>query len=328
MGARPTISFIAWAHGDSRPRTIAAELGGEARVFHDMGIVAKPLVPLRYAVNAARTLAYLVRRRPRAVIIQAPPVPTAWLMWLYAKLFRAAVVIDAHPSSFAIGDAPADRAMLPLLRWLAPRVQACAVTTDRLRELVDSWGGRGLVVHEPAPAWAGAHERRAGQPANVIFICTFAADEPLDAVLAAARELPDVRFRITGDTRKLRARDRQAAPDNVDWTGYLRGSDYPQALADADAVITLDERDQSVPRSAYEAVYARRPLITTDYPHMRALFPHAVFVQNTGQAIAAGVRSALADRDDAASVTSDALELQVERWGAQRDALRAAVGAS
>ena len=328
MGARPTISFIAWAHGDSRPRTIAAELGGEARVFHDMGIVRKPLVPFRYGINAARTIAYLLERRPRAVIIQAPPVPTAALVWLYGVLFRAPVVIDAHPSSFAIGDAPADRAMLPLLRRLAARVSAVAVTTERLRERVEEWGGRGIVVHEPAPAWAGQLERGPDDgKVTTLYICTFADDEPLDVVLDAARAVPEVRFRITGDLRKLPERARAAAPDNVEWTGYLRGTDFSQALADAKAVLTLDERDDSVPRSAYEAVYARRPLITTGWPHMRALFPDAVFVANTAEGIADGVRDALSRTDEIESTTQRALDRQVERWQSQCDALRAALGA-
>jgi glycosyltransferase involved in cell wall biosynthesis len=324
---RPTVSFIAWAAGDTRPRTIAAELGGEARIFYDLAIVAKPLVPLRYLISAARTVGYLAARRPRAVIVQAPPVPLALVAWLYGRLARAVVVIDSHPSSFAEGGARADRAMLPLLRWLAPRVAAMAVTTEELRRRVESWGGRGIAVHEPPPPWLDSHEARDRDAPSVLYVCTFAPGEPLDVVLDAARALRGVTFRITGDLRKLPDRARLAAPRNVEWTGYLRGSQYPQALADAGAVMTLDERDQSVPRSAYEAVYARRPLITTDYPHMRALFPHATFVRNSGESIADGVRGALATGADAA-LTARALDLQAERWGTQRDALRTAVGAA
>ena len=169
------------------------------------------------------------------------------------------------------------------------------MTTERLRERVEEWGGRGIVVHEPAPAWAGQLERGPdeGNLTN-LYICTFADDEPLDVVLEAARGVPEVRVpHHRGPAQAARARA-GAAPDNVEWTGYLRGTDFSQALADANAVLTLDESDDSVPRSAYEAVYARRPLITTGWPHMRALFPDAVFVANTAEGIADGVRDALA----------------------------------
>jgi hypothetical protein len=110
----------------------------------------------------------------------------------------------------------------------------------------------------------------------------------------------------------------------VEWTGYLRGTAYPEALAAADAVLTLDERDDSVPRSAYEAVYAKRPLITTDWSHMRELFPDAVFVENTAEGIAAGVRAALDRRAELEAAADRAADRQADRWQAQRDDLREA----
>jgi hypothetical protein len=322
---RPAVACIAWAPSESRPRSIAIALGGEARAFYDLGIVRQALVPLRYLLSAVRTSMYLARRRPRAVVMQAPPVPAAAIVWAYGRLARVPVVIDSHTAAFALNGARVDRTMMPLLGWLARRVSACIVTTDELGEQVARWGGRPIVVHEPPPPWDGVDERPEPTGPSVIFISTFAPDEPLDAVLAAAELVPEATFRVTGDLRLLPDSTRESAPANVEWTGYLRGRAYPRALATADAVLTLDERDQTVARSAYEAVYAERPLITTDRPHLRELFPYAVTVHNEPHSIATGVRAALRRAPELAAATRAARELQARRWNRQLEDLRAAL---
>jgi glycosyltransferase involved in cell wall biosynthesis len=239
----------------------------------------------------------------------------------------AAVVIDSHPVAFAFDGSPFDRVMLPLLRLLASRVDACLVTTDELREQVQRWGGSGLVFHEAPPEWSADGPRPKVEPGSVLFVSTFAPDEPLVEVLGAARLLPNVRFRITGDLRRLSPGVRQLAPGNVEWLGYLTGDSYPGALRQAQVVLTLTERRQSVPRSAYEAVYAERPLVTTDWPHMAELFPHAMRVTNNANSIAQGLRRALASNGELQEAARAALELQLARWDGQVEQLRRAIGA-
>jgi hypothetical protein len=91
-------------------------------------------------------------------------------------------------------------------------------------------------------------------------------------------------------------------------------------------VLTLSQRRESVPRSAYEAIYARRPLVSTAWPHMRELFPHAVLVENRSEAIAGGIRRALDSLNGFSSEVERAHELQQDRWRDQVEHLRAAVG--
>jgi glycosyltransferase involved in cell wall biosynthesis len=325
--SRPSSTFIAWAPGDSRPRSIAAALGGEQRTFYDLGIVRRALVPLRYLVSGARTFAYLLRHRPRSVIVQTPPMPAAAIVWLYGKVARAPVVIDSHPASFGLSGASIDRAMLPVLRKLAPRVNGCIVTVDELGQQIEAWGGRPLVLHEAPPAWPEIETPNGSEaPARrVLFIATFAPDEPLEEVLQAAAQLPDVTVAITGDVRKLPQRQRRAAPPNVEWTGWLSGADYPRALSAADAIVSLTERSQSVPRSAYEAVYAGRPLIVSDWQSMKELFPYAEHVRNEAGSIAAGIRAALERNAELLASAGEARRLQAERWEDQLLKLRSAL---
>jgi glycosyltransferase involved in cell wall biosynthesis len=317
---------LAWVREGGRPRELAAALGGEPKSFFDLGIVRRSLVPLRYLVSSLRTIAYLFRRRPRALIVQAPPVVLAVLADLYGRLTKAPVVIDSHPAAFGIEGSSVDRALLPLLARLARRASGCIVTTDELGDRVREWGGRPLVVHEAPPGWLMDDEALTPDPNTVLFVSTFAPDEPLEELLEAARTLPDIRFRITGDLRRLRPELRRRAPENVEWLGYLTGAQYPQALRRAAVVVTLTDRRESVPRSAYEAVYARRPLVSTAWPHMHDLFPQATLVENKADAIAAGIRQVFDSEKQHDGSTERAYELQQARWRAQVQHLRAAVG--
>lgn len=318
MSRRPKIACIAWVREDSRSSSIALALDGESRTFYDLAIHRKALVPLRYALSAVRTVWYLLRRRPRAVIVQAPPVPAVAIVWTWARLARAPVVIDSHPASFGREQAGIDRAMRPLLAWLVSKSTGSIVTTPRLGEQISRWGGRPLVVHEAPMAWGARMRPRECSPSRrVLFVCTFAPDEPWTETLEAARRLPDVEFRITGDLRRLSPDERRSAPANVRWVGYLDTPSYVTALAEADVILSLTTRHQSVARSAHEAVDALRPLVLSDWPHMRDLFPHAVFVENEPASIADGIDAAFRRCAELSDVAPQARRLQHQRWQEQ-----------
>jgi hypothetical protein len=324
VSPRPDISFIAWVREDSRSRSLADGLGGEAQTFFDLRIRSRPLIPLRYLISAVRTVLYLVRRRPRAVAIQSPPQPAAALVWLWARLARVPLVLDTHPANFETSGI--HHRMQPLLRAVVPGAACCIVTTDRLGDEIRRWGGRPVVVHEAPMPWRVSAQPRPHRPARrVLFVCTFAPDEPLAAVLGAATLLPDAEFQITGDLRRLASDVREQAPANVTWVGYLGPTDYVTALSDADVVLSLTERTDSVPRSAYEAVDALRPVVLTNRDHMRPLFPDAVWVENTMQSIAHGIGDALTRCNELGDQARAARARQGERWERQLAELRALI---
>jgi len=321
------MSFIAWAPEGSRAGSISRALGGEWRTFHDPRIHHKALVPLRYLTNAVRTLSYLLRRRPRAVIIQSPPVPAAALVVAWAKIARVPVVVDTHPASFALpGDLAFHSVMRPLLSVLVRRVSACIVTTPELAEYVTRWNGSPVIVHEAPMVWSDTIQPRESSGARrLLFVCTFAPDEPFMEALEAARELPEVTFRITGDLRRRPLEAERAAPPNVEWVGYLGPDEYLSALVDADVVMTLTRRPESVQRSAHEAVDALRPLVLTNWPHVGELFPHAVLVENDGSSIRRGIEEAFGRWPELSSLAPDARGVQHARWGRQLGELQAAL---
>jgi glycosyltransferase involved in cell wall biosynthesis len=321
------MAFIAWVPEQSRAGSISRALEGECRTFYDLRIHRKSLVPLRYLISAVRTLSYLVRRRPCAVIVQTPPVPAAALVLAWARLARVPVVLDTHPASFGLDERPFHLMMMPLLTRLAPRAAGCIVTTPELGQRVSRWNGRPLIVHEAPMVWSEQiRPRGCSGERRALFICTFVPDEPLMEVLEAARRLPDVTVQITGDLRKRPAQARAAAPPNVEWVGYLTGEKYVSALTSADVVLALTLRPESVQRSAHEAIDALRPLVLSRWPHMGELFPYAVLVENDPAGIAAGIEEALHRCEELSARAPEARAAQHRRWSEQLGQLRAALG--
>jgi glycosyltransferase involved in cell wall biosynthesis len=321
---RPLVSFISWSEDDGRVFEIAAALGGEARAFYDLGIVARPLVPIRYVLSSLRTVAYLVSRRPQALIVTNPPILPALLALTYAKIARVPVVLDSHPTCFGV-EGPLVHRLTPVNAWVARRAVTTLVTVEELADVVRSWGACADIVHEAPPEWTVRAASSPAGRARVLCIGRFAGDEPTEEVLAAARSVPDLDIFVTGDLRKCAPALRSSAPENVTFTGFLRGEDYRRAIEDADVLLVLTNRFNAVNRAAYEAVYAGRPLIVTGTPPMRRLFPFAVHVENDADSIAAGLRTAAERHADLVTAAGHALALQEGRWERQLDVLRGRV---
>lgn len=321
---RPDVAFIAWSPIAGRPMEIAQALGGEARNFYSRGRFGKLSVLLRYVRSALDTARYLRERRPRAVIVTNPPLIPGLLAWAYARKNDARVALDSHPGGFGLQGDRVSRVLQPLHAWLARRTTATLVTDQRLAERVRAWGGRAEIVHEAPVDWASdnGHPQSGHPRPRVLFVCVFQRDEPAADVIEAARRAPELDVHVTGDLGKCPDKLREEAPANVRFTGFLSGDDYGRAVSDADVVLALTTEPSSVVRAGYEAVYAERPLVVSDWPASREVFPHALHVENSPPAILAGLRQAVSDRERLLALAPQALTLQETRWERQLEALR------
>jgi glycosyltransferase involved in cell wall biosynthesis len=317
---RPGVSFIAWAEDSGRAHEIARALGGEACAFYRLRIVRKPLVPLRYLLNAISTCSYLLSRRPRAVIVTNPPIFPGLIAVGYCMAAKAPLLLDSHPSAF--GAAPMAKQVAGVHAWLARRAAATMVTVPELAEIVRDWGGRADIVHEAPPARRAAPARPLSGRPRILYIGRFAGDEPTAEVVEAARLVPEADVLITGDVRKCPAPLVTSAPANVIFTGFLEGHDYDRALEQADAIMVLTRHPLAVNRGAYEAVYFERPLIISNLPAMTPLFPYAIPVSNDSAGIARGIQLAIKRHPDLVSACPHARALQEQRWQQQLDRLR------
>jgi len=138
--------------------------------------------PLNYPAQLIRTVAVLLRCKPRIVFVQSPPTFAAWTVALYCAATGATFVIDAHSDAF--GRARWTRPAR-LNRFVARQALVTIVTNSHWAARVRSWGAEAMTIPTiPTDLVVGKPPAR--KPGiNVAVVNTWAADEPLDAFLAA-----------------------------------------------------------------------------------------------------------------------------------------------
>jgi glycosyltransferase involved in cell wall biosynthesis len=272
---------------------------------------------LRYPLLVLRTLSLLVRRRPRTVMVQSPPTIAVWTVALYSWLRRGSYVVDAHSDAFqrTRWTRPA-----PLNRLVARRAVATIVTNDHWAATIRKWGARALVIPDVpvTPVVPNIRTHLESGQFHVLVVNTWAADEPLPALIVAAREVPDVTFHVTGaaDDRVTRL---GPIPTNVRFTGFLPAPQYVSLMNSVSAVICLTDRDHTMQRGACEALSLARPIMTSDWPLLRKYFDRGtVHVDNTSAAIRDGIRRLVKHYDTYVAEISELRRLRVSDWENRR----------
>jgi glycosyltransferase involved in cell wall biosynthesis len=224
---------------------------------------------------------------------------------MYARIRHVPFVIDAHTGVF---DDPRWTWLLPVSRWLARAASATIVTNEHLAGIVKSWGAQAVVIASLPMDFPATEVRVSGNSAKVVFISTLSRDEPVEEVVNAAKNIPHISVNITGDMKRAPRSLRDAAPPNVQFTGWLSDEDYTSLLRSATAVMVLTTRDHTMQRGANEAMELEKPLITSDWALLRETFNKGtIHVDNTVAGITAGIETAVCNH------LSLALEMKVLR---------------
>ena len=309
--------FLVWgpeSHGP-RSRVFARELGIDA-VFV-VSTLRRGLLtaPFKYASQAVKTVRLLLRRRPRLVFVQSPPTFAALLVAMWGSVTGTRLVIDAHSAAML---SPVWTRPRWLHRGLSRIALATVVTDEHFARRVEASGGRALVIRDIPTVFPTGVDVGLVDAFNVMVVNTFAPDEPLAEILAAARDLPGVRFHVTGDVGRARNIPSDL-PDNVRFTGYLPDADYYGLMHASQVVMCLTTRNHTMQRGACEALSAGTPIVTSDWPLLRRYFDRGtVHVRPNAAAISGGVEEM---RRHHARFASEIEELQIE----QRNQWQAAV---
>lgn len=257
---------------------------------------------LRHVLLTFRTGYFLARHRPRILFCQNPSIVLAAVGTLYGRLFNNRVVVDRH-SNF-IPDA------LPwkLVKWKFFNVLSnyslknadlTIVTNEPLAEIVRKKGGTPLVLQDKLPQMVPSSPSRPDKRQTIVVISTFDTDEPIDAVLQAAKLLgQEFSFLLTGNPERCHSSRSVGVPDNVRFTGYLPEQQYIDTLASADAIMVLTTQEHTLNCGAYEAVSLGKPLILSDTTTLRSYFSAgAVYVGPEEGSISQGIQDLFASLD-------------------------------
>lgn len=306
-------TVLAWTKVGGRQRELAALVGGRACVIYPS--TGSKLI--RYVRSAWSTWRHVrPMRRGDICVVTAPPVFAPAVAILAARP-GVAMVVDSHPGAFGLMGDRLSALLGPLQAWSLRRAALVLVTTDTLVDRVRAVGGNAIVFHEPDHCdWA---ERKPASGSGVLFPGTFQRDEPISVVLAAARLVPEVEFRLTGDKAQAPAGD---LGPNVHLTGWLTEKDFAEEVSNAATVLVLTTEPESVMRTAYEAIRDRRPLIVTRTPATEKYFPHAWHVRNDPADVAHAVNEIqFAPLDVISDQTAAALAAERLRTSAQTESL-------
>jgi glycosyltransferase involved in cell wall biosynthesis len=133
-------------------------------------------------------------------------------------------------------------------------------------------------------------------PFTVLFVGKLIPLQGVDTILAAAREAPDIRFRIVGSGQldPLLA-NRPTNVEHVSWVEYGR---LPEEIRRAGCALgifgTTAKAQRVIPNKAFQALACGVPLVTADTPAARELLVHeesALLVPaGDPEALAAAVR--------------------------------------
>jgi len=314
---RTNCIWIAWEQ-HRRSESLASELGVPLHIF-----TSKAARWRKHPTFAARTLRLLLRARPRVLMVQNPSWLLTWQAMALRPLLRYKLIVDAHN-----GGVYPFEAWHRHFRWVFPIFHRGAdltlVTNEAVAAIVRANGGQTFVLPDPLPAWAPMEETDSSiTGSTVTCICSFAADEPYEEMVAAGRLLPDgVELFITGDVEKRAPALVGRAPANVRFTGYLDDAAYERHLRQSAVIVDLTAFDDCLVCGAYEAVALGIPLVLSDTAANRAYFDKGVvYTENTAGAISQAIRNAL---DCQPALRREVGELRVQlstSWRRRRDEL-------
>jgi hypothetical protein len=293
--------FIVWSAHSRRAETLATELGAQVFFVYEGGLTSKWLKLLRYVVQIWKTWGLLEKERPELVIVQSPPIfaPLIVATWcrLGAKLGRRVpYIIDCHPGTFFD---PAWHWALPLLRILSQRAVVTLSSNEAAQKILRTWKVRSFFLADGLPALCPPVGTAGSEgEARVAVISTFASGEPIAELFEAARILPYVTFYVTGDPKLATTRLIAQKPGNVVLTGFLKGGAYTALLKNVHGLVILTDQPEDLSCGAYEAVAVAKPAVVSDWAENRRYFTQGfLYVRNTPEAIAEGVREMLNEKD-------------------------------
>lgn len=286
---------LVWAPHEGRTETFARWL--EAPLFNVHYLLARRpwVAPLKYPFQWLRTWYVLFRGRPRYVFVTNPPPVAALAVLIYCRLTGNQFVMDTHPPSLH------DRRWgwaQPVTRFISRFALVNLTDQQRYKDLFESWGARTLVLENPPKniPLTSLTPAAADQRPSLVYVGTLGEDEPVDIVIEAAREFPEVDFFILGDKKLAKRAWIDSAPPNVTFTGYLTGTDYWNRLYQACGVIVLTTYRYSLLGGGMDGLYLERPLLLSDQPTTREYFTKgAVLIENTAAGMGAGIRTLFED---------------------------------
>src|SRR5688572_3469496 len=181
--AEPPIAGAAWITWEHQRRNSGVSSGLGVPLFE---LAFKGGRLTRYMKSLLATGRVLATKKPAVLFVQNPSIVLALTAVVWGRLRGRPVIVDAHNA----GLTPFEGRSALLTRaaaFVSRHASLTIVSNAALTPIVDAYGGRPFVLPDPIPELpAGVAPDGAAGKLQVLFICTYASDEPYSAVVQAA----------------------------------------------------------------------------------------------------------------------------------------------
>ncbi len=316
-----SITWITWAD-HRRTSEIAAELNAELIVVNSAGpIWAKHLA------RSLKTISILRAKKDNVIIVQNPSRILAAIATLFSFFWGYPLLVDRH-TNFRLGKKvsfdPRIWFLILCSNFSIRYADLTIVTNEFLKDLVERKGGRGFVLPDKIPflhsdGLCDENIKGSDGRERVVFICTFADDEPYGSVIEAGNLLDrKIQIFITGNYKSQPKFAADDLPSNVKFTGFLPDSDYTKLLSSADVVIDFTSLEWCLVCGGYEALSLNKPLVTSNTQALIEYFEDsAIFSTHSPVAIAHAINKAIDFKEDLKQKSAQLKQKKEEEWRRQ-----------
>ncbi len=256
--------------------------------------------PIKYPILVSKTFVKLCKKKPNLIFVQCPSLVLALLCILLRKIYKYKVIVDAH-NACVNPEGVLSRTRLRLLRFIHQSCDLLIVTNEGLKKNIKRYQAKVAILPDRIPNMNINNKVTRKQndiPFRIVYICTFAEDEPYEIFFKAIEQLgTDVKAYVTGRYQNETLKKYGSSKQLV-FTGFLPEKNYWELLSSADLIVDLTHREDCLLCGAYEAVALGVPLLLSDTPALRRYFRRGViFSPNDPQKIAQSIKFVMRDYD-------------------------------
>jgi len=266
----------------------------------------------RYFISIIKTVSIILKENAQIVVAQNPSKILTFVVILLKKIFSYKAVIDAHNKGIFPLEGKS-KLLMYFSNYFQRNADLTIVTNNTLKSIVESHNGKAYILPDKIPSIPEIAPIPLHGRVNIVFICTFAEDEPYLEVIEAANKLPeDIFIYVTGNfSGKI---DDESVPNNVMMLGFVPDFEYWSILYSADIIMDLTTREGCLVCGAYEGVALIKPLILSDTKTIKSYFNKGcIYVEPTVISIVQGIKKAIKMRDKLSS------EIEILKWSLNND---------
>lgn len=303
-----------------RNRELSKALEARLYEFKEIDDIRNPAV--KYSKGLAKTAKALLDERPSLVCCQNPSIVLSAFLVTIKKAAGFRVWVDAH--NVGLFPKEGKSFILGLLsRYIQKAADLTLVTNEQLKNHVEKNGGRAFILQDRIPDIPQRVPITLEGKYNILFICSYAEDEPYHLVFEAAANLDsDIHIYVTGNFKKKKI-DPLSVPANVTLLGYVSEDEYIDMLNSVDATIDLTTRENCLVCGAYETISVEKPQILSDTHALRSYFNKgAVYTPHSAKGISDAVQTLILNKSLLKKEAKDLKQERQVQWEGKLSALK------